>query len=121
MPKVIGYTPSWLSRPSPGFSVFTPKPTTSSKATNGVDEAGGLSRTKNTIATRGTEIFVAIGNEIRWSDLVELKEAGDAQYPLFNRSRSQNERLPKPKDGNKYRVCLQGVRAKHSLTKLYRY
>lgn len=107
MPKVLGYTPSWLTRPSPGFDVFKPQPRTSSKATNGVTKADELPRTRNTITTKGTEIFVAVGNEIRWSDLVELKEAGDAQYPLLNRLRLQNERPPKPKEGKNYRVGVE--------------
>ena len=30
---------------------------------------------RRTIAHRGTEVFIAVGREIRWADLVYLKEA----------------------------------------------
>lgn len=71
MPKVLGYTPDWLSRPNPGYHLFAPK------AING--HGGAAKRQepgpRKTIATRGSEIFVAVGNEIRWADLANLKEA----------------------------------------------
>ncbi|KAI4742621.1 hypothetical protein E4T50_06963 [Aureobasidium sp. EXF-12298] len=75
MARVIGHTPSWLSAPSPGFNLFQRNPDT--KAPSGLRnqltkaEARGPTRT---IAHRGTEIFVLVGNEIRWSDLVSLKD-----------------------------------------------
>lgn len=83
MARVVGHTPSWLSAPSPGFDLFQRKPDT--KAPSSLHnqlvkpEARGPTRT---IAHRGTEIFVLVGNEIRWSDLVSLKDAekeGDNQ------------------------------------------
>lgn len=82
MPKIISYTPSWLSRPSAGFDLFCK--TKSSTSEPGV---GGAARTQNgsrsssshvchqrTIARRGTEIFVVVDNEIRWSDLCLLRD-----------------------------------------------
>jgi len=72
MPRVLSYTPKWLSRPSAGSDIFVP---TQRKAANGSrsSKLGGPGPYK-TIAYRGTEIFVAVGNEIRWADLVSLKE-----------------------------------------------
>ncbi|KAI9822996.1 MAG: hypothetical protein M1832_002650 [Thelocarpon impressellum] len=72
MPKVLNYTPAWLSRPSPGFELFSSKTpasnTAGSKSTQGP---------RRTIARRGTEVFVAVGNQIRWADLSYLKNAWD--------------------------------------------
>ncbi|KAF7950045.1 hypothetical protein EAE96_007348 [Botrytis aclada] len=78
MPQVLGYTPTWLSKPNPGHEIFTAKPT-------GIQTASGTSYSPNekktnkagpkrTIARRGTEVFIAVGKEIRWADLVYLKE-----------------------------------------------
>jgi nucleoporin NUP82 len=72
MPKVLSYTPGWLSRPSPGFQIFADAPKTSPPAH--VSSAHGADVPLRTIARRGTQIFVAVGNEIRWSDLVLLKD-----------------------------------------------
>ena len=84
MPKIISYTPSWLSRPSPGFQLFgTSHGRSSPRHVAGprskVQEDGGASRAayigpRKIIATRGTEIFVVVDNEIRWSDLCMLRD-----------------------------------------------
>ncbi|KAI1335093.1 nuclear pore complex protein An-Nup82 [Xylariaceae sp. FL0016] len=73
-PKIKSYTPSWLSTPgSPGHDLFVPAP-------GHVPSFALKSRTgaklgpRRTIARRGTEVFIAVGNEIRWADLVYLKE-----------------------------------------------
>lgn len=70
MPKVLGYTPAWLSRPNAGYQLFAPKPS-SSKALVPKEKSPGL---RKTIATRESEVFVAVGHEIRWADLTVLKE-----------------------------------------------
>lgn len=84
MPKVISYTPSWLSRPSPGFRVFSssqdvsPSPKAIEKSSKLSANSKGTKDDylgpKRTIARRGTEIFVVVGNQIRWSDLCMLKD-----------------------------------------------
>lgn len=71
MPKVLSYTPDWLSRPNPGYHLFAPKETNGNGAGAKKQQDFGP---KKTIATRGSEIFVAVGHEIRWTDLVNLKE-----------------------------------------------
>lgn len=83
MPRIISYTPAWLSRPSPGFDVFSPGSNASTPpATNGTspkkvddtDEDEPYVGPQRTIARRGTEIFVAVGKQLRWSDLCMLKD-----------------------------------------------
>lgn len=49
---------------------------------------------RRTIARRGTEIFTAVGKEIRWADLVYLKEAWESKQPKERRSRKQAEEEP---------------------------
>ncbi|OSS49252.1 hypothetical protein B5807_05666 [Epicoccum nigrum] len=78
MPKVLSYTPEWLSRPSPGYHLFAPKQTNGNgAAAKSKDKDFGP---RKTIATRGSEIFVAVGHEIRWADLVNLKEGFSPAY-----------------------------------------
>lgn len=82
MPKIISHTPPWLSRPSPGFHLFSPHIFTDPKrgADRGSHQFANGSKDKRsrvghvkTIARRGSEIFVVVDNEIRWSDLRTLK------------------------------------------------
>ncbi|KAJ9645852.1 hypothetical protein H2199_002895 [Coniosporium tulheliwenetii] len=94
MPRVLSYTPSWLSRPSPGFDLFAQSPAknkTKARVPNGNGSSSEASGPRRTIARRGTEVFVAVGNEIRWSDLVLLKEKGASDGDL-RRSRSSRRR-----------------------------
>ena len=72
MPRVLGYTPSWLSRPSPGFDLFAHKQF--EKPIIQDSTSGEKAAASRTIACRGAEIFVAVDKEIRWSDLQLLKE-----------------------------------------------
>ena len=80
MPKILGYTPSWLSRPNPGFQVFGgPKSSHAGHSDTGKFGAGGANPDRyvgsnRTIAHRGAEIFVVVGAQIRWADLSLLKE-----------------------------------------------
>lgn len=76
MPKVLGYTPEWLARPSPGYDIFAPKASTG----NGISSKKKDFGAQRTIATRGSEIFVAVGYEVRWADLVSLKEGLQPAY-----------------------------------------
>ncbi|KAK8049992.1 nucleoporin NUP82 [Apiospora phragmitis] len=75
MPKVKAYTPAWLSRPSPGHRVFAPsagepRPSAYSSSRSDLTKTGP----RRTIAQSGSQVFVAVGKEIRWVDLIELKE-----------------------------------------------
>lgn len=76
MPKIISHTPLWLSRPSPGFHLFSPKRGTdrgSHQFANGSKNKRTRVGHVKTIARRGSEVFVAVDNEIRWSDLRMLE------------------------------------------------
>lgn len=77
MPKVIGYTPAWLSHPSPGARIFSDPearaPTSPSKRPAVVKTSDALGP-RRTIAHRGVEVFTVVGNKIRWADLAEVKE-----------------------------------------------
>lgn len=77
MAKVLSHTPTWLSRPSPGFDFFQPGPQTKSPIalSNGQGKKIDHQTPSRTIASRGTEVFVVVGNEIRWSDLVLLRDS----------------------------------------------
>jgi len=75
MPKIKTFAPSWLSKPAPGRKLFEPSGDdikSSSSLGYGKKPKPGPRRV---IAKRGTEIFVAVGKQIRWADLVDLKES----------------------------------------------
>ncbi|TGO48097.1 hypothetical protein BCON_0251g00050 [Botryotinia convoluta] len=100
MPQVLGYTPTWLSKPNPGHEIFTAKLTgiqTASGASYNPDEKKtNKVGPKRTIARRGTEIFIAVGKEIRWADLVYLKETWENKQEnqrsfLKGKSRAEEE------------------------------
>lgn len=85
MPKVASYTQAFLAKPSTGHDLFT-LAATSTGSQNGAPNGGsgwdtkGNPGARRTIARRGTEVFIAVGKEIRWADLVYLKSAHeDAQ------------------------------------------
>lgn len=81
MPDIVSYTPAWLSNPSLGHEIFTPtRPKSVDGRPTSTSISGGTSKynanpgPKRTIARRGAEVFVAVGKEIRWADLVYVKE-----------------------------------------------
>ncbi|KAF2867384.1 hypothetical protein BDV95DRAFT_631149 [Massariosphaeria phaeospora] len=82
MPKVLAYTPAWLARPNPGYDLFAPKTASGNWIPKKQEEnpQNGPVGPRKTIATRGSEVFVAVGHEIRWADLVQLKEDSTASY-----------------------------------------
>jgi nucleoporin NUP82 len=78
MPKIKSFAPSWLNEPSPGHKLFEPStddvriPATP----YGKKPKPGPRRT---ITHRGTEIFVAVGKQIRWGDLTYLKDSWETK------------------------------------------
>lgn len=102
MPKVLSYTPSWLSRPSPGFRLFTsPQGKPLSQKVNGEDPRRSTNRRSvkeeyvgpsRLIARRGTEIFVVVDNTIRWSDLCMLKDVWEEREQEDNRYRTPRKK-----------------------------
>lgn len=79
MPQVISYTPAWLEKGNPGHEIFTGAPAGANSApSNGYSSSKKKEQKpgpRRTIARRGTEVFIAVGKEIRWADLAYLKEA----------------------------------------------
>ncbi|KAG8531362.1 uncharacterized protein KY384_002991 [Bacidia gigantensis] len=81
MPRVLSYTPAWLSRPSPGFDLFNAASQPQNlKSHSANDAAGGRAycHPDRSIARRNTEIFVADGKQIRWADLPSVKDQWQA-------------------------------------------
>lgn len=79
MHKVKGYTPSWLSKPAPGQALFQ---ATSEDIRTSVFSSKRTARPgpRRTIAKRGSEVFVAVNREIRWGDLVHLKQTWESKH-----------------------------------------
>ncbi len=104
MLSVVRRTPAWLADQSPGGELFT-APSTSNSST---PPKPGPSRT---IARRGNEIFVAVGNQLRWADVTLLQQIWQARHRHSKRATSAD----KKKDGvdgihddehlAHYRVC----------------
>ncbi|KAK4123265.1 hypothetical protein N657DRAFT_681382 [Parathielavia appendiculata] len=80
MPKIKSFAPSWLNEPSPGHKLFAQSSDdarTSASLQYGKKPKPGPRRT---IARRGTEVFVAVGKQIRWGDLAYLKESWETRH-----------------------------------------
>ncbi|POS86215.1 hypothetical protein EPUL_002588 [Erysiphe pulchra] len=101
MPQIINFTPEWLSKPNPGNNIFVggSKESRFSYMTALNGSSASTKRitkpcARRCIAHRGTEIFVAVGKEIRWADLVSVKELWDWKDP------NQKSLCIKEEDGN---------------------
>ena len=78
MPRIKSFAPGWLNHPAPGHRLFSlareentqPAPVLFKKTKPGP---------RRTIARRGTEVFVAVGKQIRWGDLATLKDNWDSR------------------------------------------
>ena len=72
MPVIKSYCPSWLFTP-PGSNLFRPSP--DQPHPSGIPLSSvSRGKAKRTIAKRGTEAYIAVGREIRWVDLVYLRD-----------------------------------------------
>ncbi|KAK2875171.1 hypothetical protein FQN49_001708 [Arthroderma sp. PD_2] len=114
MPRIVDYSPPWLSRPSPGVDLFCPsatdKPSASIRnAQKTVSDAAQEPRPVRTLARRGTEVFTVIDNQIRWADLARLKDewrkgvkqkreesSGGRQNGQANAEKAPNASLERP-------------------------
>ena len=86
MPKLINYTPRWLSRSSPGFDLF-------SKSSNKTSNPQGVAQDAEAPASsdedyrgpcrlivhRDSEVFTVVGNTLRWADLAVIKYDWETQ------------------------------------------
>ncbi|CAK7197437.1 hypothetical protein SEUCBS139899_000084 [Sporothrix eucalyptigena] len=101
MPKIRSFTPSWLSTDATdGRGLFSPSSASTRRSNLGASTTASphssvygspkkqayVPGPKRTIARRGTEVFVANGREIRWADLVPMKDAWEATQDGFNKS-----------------------------------
>ncbi|KAF9893375.1 hypothetical protein FE257_011807 [Aspergillus nanangensis] len=87
MPKVISYTPPWLSRPAPGASLFSSAPakapeTVSQKLRQDTQYPGPI----RTLGQRGNEVFTVVDNQIRWSSLAQLKDGWKQQQARLKKA-----------------------------------
>lgn len=73
MPKILARDPDWLGTGTPGFRLFQQNNIAKSKRSPEVQYEGAQRK----IARRGTELFVAVGNELRWSEVGLLKDTAD--------------------------------------------
>ena len=115
MPQITSYTPAWLSQPNVGHEIFAQ----TAKGPN-YPSLSGISNTKKvpkpgplrTIAHRGTQVFIAVGKEIRWADLVYLKETWEDGRKV-NKESSRRARRESSEFEDDYaqghRVCLRSV------------
>lgn len=108
MPNVVSYTPPWLSRPSPGASLFSSTaakgPDLGFLSSQGKTEYTGPTRT---LAKRGNEVFTVVDNQIRWSSLTRLKDEWQQQLKARKESADQNGNAKESQDNNSgvhYRV-----------------
>jgi nucleoporin NUP82 len=68
MAKVAAEGLPWLSNPSTGYDLFTKPPRDSSSKSDDEEISP-----KRVVATRGSEIYVGRGSEVRCADLQDLK------------------------------------------------
>lgn len=133
MPKVLAYTPEWLSRNHPAFQFFNnaqpeqalvqAKQRGSIQLENGSGGNSGYVGPNKTIARRGAEIFTVVGKHIRWADLSMLKEHFEEQKATSTKApKSTGPRTDTqidkdgPEDGS-YRVCRYLAKRKATLAK----
>ncbi|KAL1875910.1 hypothetical protein VTK73DRAFT_9765 [Phialemonium thermophilum] len=75
MPKVKSYAPGWLKEPAPGHKLFLQSLDDIKVPVSQFFSSRSKPGPRRTIARRGTEVFVAVGKQIRWGDLAHLKDA----------------------------------------------
>jgi nucleoporin NUP82 len=70
--------PSWLNEPAPGHKLFVSSPE-DARPPSQLYSSKPKPGPRRAIAHRGTEIFVAVGKQIRWGSLVNLKESWESK------------------------------------------
>ncbi len=130
MPKILSYTPAWIARPSPGSQIFSGPPSATSSASPskrssqlsypiGDKAAGNNQGRRSLIASRGTEIFTAVGNKIRWADLSTLKDDWEEQKGAGKLHKSIEQSDRPDAESAPYRVrCTNALRIRETLTLL---
>ena len=83
MPKILERDPAWLA----SSNLF--RPGISAAAQRSIDSKDVTATRK--IGHRGTEVFVAVGNELRWSELGQLKDAEDRRRRQYTPQEGQGD------------------------------
>lgn len=84
MPKIKSFAPSWLNEPSPAHKLFE-QPIDDARIPSNLPYGKKPNPgPRRTIARRGTEVFVAVGKQIRWGDLAYLKESWETKHARSN-------------------------------------
>ncbi|PPJ61079.1 hypothetical protein CBER1_07406 [Cercospora berteroae] len=83
MVRVLDRAPRWLNYSTPGFDFFQDKSKTRSAQKHDAP-------TKR-IAHRGTEVFFAVGKELRWADLRDLKDEGEQREGRHGRNTEKQQ------------------------------
>lgn len=112
MPKVIGYTPAYLSRPSPGSKIFTdPAPQSPASPSKRSSYVGSPPTTdyqgpRRLVVTRGPETITVAGNKLRWTNLADVKNEWEdsAQSGTGHFGLSQGGGATDPAEDDVYRV-----------------
>jgi len=79
MPKIKSFAPGWLNEPSPGHKLFELTPEDNKLPASLAFSRKAKPGPRRTIARRGTEVFVAVGKQIRWGNLAALKETWESK------------------------------------------
>jgi nucleoporin NUP82 len=79
MPRIKSYDPSWLNEPAPGHKLFAPSTDEAQLPNPQLYSNRAKLGPRRTIARRGTEVFVAVGKQIRWGNLVHLKDSWESR------------------------------------------
>ena len=115
MPRVLSYTPAWLSRPGPGFRLFSEdgganpgRPDTEKRK----EKHNQCSTQRRVLAHRGSEVFVAVDNVIRWTDLATMKDdwEGKVLAQSYTGKREDSVEDQEFFDSPSFRVFKQALR-----------
>ncbi|RMY51891.1 hypothetical protein D0865_06092 [Hortaea werneckii] len=101
--KTLARALPYFSRPTPGFQLFHSEQRQGPDATH-PRYNGPVKR----LAHRDTEVFVAVGTELRWADLEQLKSAGEVWDRSHGMDEPAEEQEPEEED-RRYRVLKTSV------------
>ncbi|KAH8910028.1 hypothetical protein BR93DRAFT_875890 [Coniochaeta sp. PMI_546] len=79
MLKIKSYVPSWLHEPAPGHKLFVASTDDARLPDPQLHSSRAKLGPRRTIARRGAEVFVAVGKQIHWGNLVHLKDSWESK------------------------------------------
>ena len=110
MPRVISYTPPWLTRPSRGFDFFNASPKAKTAASSQPKPYHGPHRTT---ARCGKYLFTVAGNELRWANLTQLKDDW-AEHSRSSKQNKEAQNSATPEDSRATEAPLYKARRKYT-------